>query len=85
MTYDLEYTTNGLFTRFTPNTAAGVVAWNTIAAMNEGCANIFTAHLDATLKQLRAAGYSVGKARKVKLTLADILDGEDALLAELMA
>lgn len=79
MTYDLEYRINGMFTQFIPNTKAGECAFNAIAAHTDGTGNIFTAHLDSTLKQLRAAGYSVCRARKVSLV------DDDALLAELMA
>jgi hypothetical protein len=64
MTHDLEYKTDGMFTRFYPNTKAGEEAWNTIASQNEGVAAVFTVHLTSTLSQLRKAGYSVKKASK---------------------
>lgn len=76
---DLEYKTEGMFTSFIPNTPEGEQIWKAIAAQNEGVGKIFTFHLDSTLRQIRAAGYVVRKAKKV--VLSD--EAGDALLAEL--
>ena len=76
-TPDLEYTTDGLWTRFIPNTKAGEGAWYRIAELTDGSGAILTMHLPDVLRQLRAAGYSVRKAR---VTLSP---DTDELLAEL--
>lgn len=79
-TFDLEYITTGLFTRFFPITAAGEDAWREMASHD--AVYIFTMHKAAVLAQLRAAGYSVEKAKKAKpVTILEI----DQLLAELGA
>lgn len=75
---DLNYHTDGLFTMFYANTPAGADAWNAIAAQTEGTGQILTSHLQDTLRQLRAAGYSVRKQSAEKVDA-------DALLAELQA
>lgn len=76
---DLSYRDEGLFTCFVPNTAQGETAWNELAAKNDGVGKVLTIHANATIQQLKAAGYNVSKARKVSLD--DISDG--VLLAEL--
>ena len=48
---DLKYKTIGIFTIFYPFTNAGKVAWNEIAAKNDGNAKIFSVHLTSTLQQ----------------------------------
>lgn len=73
---DLEYTTSGMFTAFIPNTTAGEQAWRAIAEQTEGTGKILTFHLKATLRQLRAAGYTVKKAKPVPVDI-------NALMAEL--
>jgi hypothetical protein len=77
---DLEYRNNGLFTSFTPCTKQGEAAWLEIAAHTGGTGNVLSIHAQDTCQQLRAAGYTVGKGKKITL---DILD--DELLAELFA
>ena len=62
---DLIYLDQGLFTVFFANTAAGEKAWRVIAAKTEGTGKIFTMQLSDTLKQLRAAGFSVKKQEKI--------------------
>ena len=66
--HDLEYTANGMFTRFMPNTPAGEAAWK---QMNGGV--IFSCHTDNVLRQLRSAGYSVRKAKPVTESTDDLL------------
>ena len=64
-TSDLNYSISGMFTTFYPNTPAGENAWRTLASSADGTGKIFTAHLKPTLRQLRAAGYSVAKSQIV--------------------
>lgn len=78
---DLEYRTEGMFTSFISNTKEGEHIWKEIAARNEGVGKISTFNLDSTLRQIRAAGYVVRKAKKV--VLSD--EAGDALLAEVEA
>lgn len=73
-TYDLEYTMQGMFTFFTPITDAGVSLWNELAAQTDGTGKVLTAHLDATLAQMRKAGYSVRKAAVVKMSKEHLND-----------
>lgn len=77
---DLEYITSGMFTCFIPNTPAGENAWRVMAEKLNGNATILSIYREATLKQLRMAGYSVRKAKSVKkIHTAEI----DALLSKL--
>ncbi len=72
---DLSYITQGMWTRFLPESKAGEAAWS---QMGDGTV-ILTMHLKNVLAQLRRAGYSVQKAKPVKMTMTD-----EELLAELM-
>ena len=63
---DLHYTKLGIFTMFMPNTKDGENIWRELASRTEGTGKVFTMHLASTLKQIRAAGYSVSKAPKSK-------------------
>lgn len=73
---DITYTTNGLFYRIIPQTKEAEAVFHEIARHFEDGAIPCTAW-EGTVRQIRAAGYSVRKAPKVK-------PGElDALLAEL--
>ena len=71
---DLEYTICGLFIRFVPNTPAGEDAWRVMAASDP----VLAIHAKAVLAQLRAAGYSVTKAKPIKIN-------DDELITELLA
>lgn len=73
MTADLTYLDDGFFTAFTPNTSAGVTAWNAIAQQTDGTGKVLSVHAAATCRQLRAAGYSVSKARPCGVIDADAL------------
>jgi len=78
-TYDLEYFSTGFSTRFVPVTDAGRDAWNTIAD-EHGVAAVLNHHAPSVLRQLRRAGYSVGKAKPVTDDeLNDILDELETL------
>ncbi len=73
-TIDLTDTKDGMFTRFMPHTTEGEIAWNEIAKQTSGTGAVFTFHEAQTLKQLRAAGYTVRKAKKDTMTIDDILN-----------
>ena len=79
MKTDLSYKKDGFVTRFYPESKDGEVAWRQMAAQNGGSTTIYSAHLDQTLAQLRAAGYCVRKQKATKATDKD----DDKLLAEL--
>jgi ABC-type sugar transport system substrate-binding protein len=70
---DLEYITTGMFTRFVANTPAGVVAYNEMANTMGGNAAVLNIHAKNVIGQLRAAGYSVGEAKKPTESIDDIL------------
>lgn len=76
MQRDITYTVDGMFTRFYPETDAGKKAWNAMNTPETPNACIPTMHLKNVLSQLRIAGYSVGKAKPVKVS-------DDELLAAL--
>jgi len=76
---DLTYSTSGLFTMFFPETPAGKDAWCEMES--QGGTKIFTIHLPQVLQQLRAAGYSVVKAKPSKLTMDEIFTQLDELFA----
>lgn len=78
---DLEYIEQGMFVAFVPVSKKGEEAWAQIAKQTEGTGKVFSVHKDSTLSQLRAAGYSVRKAKPVKLSESEI----DNLLKELDA
>ena len=69
---DISYTNSGLFTRFYANTAAGENAWREMAK-DEGVAAVLTIHAKSVIAQLKAAGYSVAKAKKPTQSIDDIL------------
>lgn len=73
-TNDLHYTCDGLFTTFLPNTTAGEAAWRELHKQNEGSHKVLSNHAPAVIQQLRAAGYAVGKAPRVKSS--SVLDDE---------
>ena len=75
---DLTYTQDGMFTRFFPVTDAGVDAWR-VMAEKDGVAAVLSFEAARVIAQLRKAGYSVAKAKKEKISVAEI----DSLLAEL--
>ncbi|MBP9786056.1 MAG: hypothetical protein KBC72_00490 [Acinetobacter sp.] len=69
---DLEYADAGLFTRFYPNTKAGEALWREMAK-DDGVAAVLSIHKKSTLNQIRAAGYTITKAKPTNLTMDDIL------------
>lgn len=68
---DMEYIESGMFTRFIPNTPSGIEAWNVIAK-DDGCAAVLSIHAKGVIAQLRKAGYSVAKAKKVQVNMNEI-------------
>ena len=63
---DLEYITSGLFTTFLPSSKAGEVAYNEMLSHPDTPnAKIYTIHLKNMLYQLKKAGYTVKKAKKI--------------------
>lgn len=79
MPADLTYWRDSMFTRFLPNTHAGETAWDEMAK-EDGVAAVFRHQEAATLRQLRAAGYTVAKEPKAAPMSPDEID---AMLAEL--
>lgn len=77
---DITYHTEGLFTRFYPETKAGEELFRDFYIQNENSNAVLTVHLQQVLRQIRAAGYKVAKAKRVaKLTPQAM----DEMLAEL--
>ena len=75
---DLTYLTEGLFTSFFPCTPDGEQVWRAIAAHSNGSGKVFTVHLASTLRQLRAAGFTVSKENSLRDSILD-----DELFSEL--
>lgn len=74
-TKDLIYTDWGLFTSFIPCTPDGEGAFKEVcSAQGDGTGKVLSMHLQSTLQQLRKAGYTVGKAPKVKPMYAGEID-----------
>lgn len=71
---DIIYIDQGLFTAFIPQTAAGEVVFNAMAADTQGTGKVLSQHAKATIEQMRAAGYTVGKAPKTRALTADQAD-----------
>ena len=78
MKTDLTYLPQGLFTTFFPETPAGEDAWRVIAA-EDGSGKVLTIHLVSTIRQIKRAGLTVAKARRVSA------DEIDAIMNELNA
>jgi hypothetical protein len=75
---DIQYIDGGMFTTFVPCSKAGEKVWNEMAAQNDGVAKIFSIHTKSVIAQFRAAGYTVSKAKPLKVD-------DDALFNELFA
>lgn len=80
---DLTYScTDGIWTRFYPNTPAGTEAWNVMAAADpDGVVAFSQSQVPGVLSQIKAAGLTVRKASPKTITSAEL----DAMLAELDA
>lgn len=82
-TTDLSYIDQGLFTAFVPNTKEGEQAWNELASVTDNTGKVLTVQAKQFIHQLRKAGYTVSKAKPVKLSAKDLdnmLDELDGLL-----
>lgn len=77
---DLTYLDGGLFVTFFAETPAGESAWEELARHSEGSGRFLSTQLPSVLAQLRAAGFTVHKARPRKPLSARELD---AMLAEI--
>lgn len=66
MSADLTYFNAGMFSGFVANTPAGEDAWRELAGKSEGTAKFLTTHMAGIIRQLRAAGYTVAKAKPIK-------------------
>jgi len=77
---DLIYYQDKMFTRFIPETDAGVVAYNEMATQMNGVPAVLNFEAARVIQQLRSSGYSIAKAKKVKNDIS-----ADELLAELVA
>lgn len=65
---DLVYIQDGYWTRFVPVTDAGAEAWSVMAeAYGNGCVSVPPHHVKSIKRQLRDAGYTVGKAKPMPL------------------
>jgi hypothetical protein len=71
---DLTYRTDGTFTQFLPESKAGETAWNQMAELTGGTGKVLTMHKQNVIGQLRRAGFKVGKAKPVDMSLDQILD-----------
>jgi hypothetical protein len=72
---DFTYRADGEFVQLLPENPAAVAAWNDIAAQTDGTGKILAPHWPAVARQLRAAGYSVRKARPVAESDSELLRG----------
>lgn len=79
-TPDLSWRDDGLFTLFLPNTKAGEDAWRVLAAHTEGTGKVFSHHAGDVIRQLHAAGYTIGRLPVHRASPAE----DDALFAELV-
>ena len=75
MVIDLTYNTTGIFTTFFSESKQGEVIYNQMIEQN-GSPKIYTIHLKNVLYQIKKAGYSVKKAKKVSKKEADKIMNE---------
>jgi len=82
--HDLTYScTDGIWTRFWPHSPAGEDAWRVMAAADpDGVVAFAPMQVPGVMRQLKAAGLTVGKAKATRPLTADEID---AMLAELGA
>ena len=76
---DMTFIDDGMFVTLMPNNPDAEKAWCLISEAFPGCSIPFTAW-PSVKSQLKAAGYSVRKQRKMKPVTSEELDG---LLAKL--
>lgn len=68
MQADIEYTQDGMFTRFLAVSEHGVVAWNQLATVTDGTGAVLNIQAKQFINDFRKAGYIVRKAKKVTKT-----------------
>ena len=78
MTHDLTYSQAGMFTQFYAESDAGKQAWNDAAEQLHGNFKILNNHLNSTIYQLKKAGLTVAKTKKVTLSMLDIFNELDS-------
>ena len=83
MSADLTYFNAGMFSGFVANTPDGEDAWRELAKQSQGSGKFLTQQMAGIIRQLRAAGYSVDKAKPIKAGEIDELLA--ALGAEVLA
>lgn len=69
---DISYRDCGLYTRFYPESEAGVAVWNEIAKTQEN-AIVLSIHAKSVISQIRSAGYKVSKSKPIKKNMSDVL------------
>lgn len=62
---DIEYVEQGLFTSFVPTSQDGEKLWLELINQNSGSGKVLSVHAKNVISQMRKAGYTVNKAKKV--------------------
>ncbi len=62
---DLQYIEQGLFTAFVPDSEQGEQVWTDFLKQNNGSNKVLTIHAKSVISQIKKAGYTVSKAKKV--------------------
>ena len=75
---DMTYRRDGIFTRFYAETPAGEEAWRAMADQCGGVAAVLGCQEADTVRQLRAAGYTVRKAKPHDISIDELLAELDA-------
>lgn len=73
---DISYKTDGMFTRFYPESTQGESVWREMADKMDGGAAVLNFEAARVIAEIRKAGYKVAKAKPVTMS-------NDELLAEL--
>lgn len=76
MQADIEYTQDGMFTRFMAVSDQGVIAWGQLATVTDGTGAVLNIQAKQFISDLRKAGYVVRKAKKVTKMELDNLYAE---------
>lgn len=70
---DFSYYDQGFFTLFMPNTKEAEVAYAEMLSVLGGVSKVPTIQAKQTIAQLKKAGYTVGKGKKLATSIDDIL------------
>ena len=76
MQADIEYTQDGMFTRFMAVSDQGAVAWNQLASVTDGTGAVLNIQAEQFINDFRKAGYVVRKAKKATKSELDNLYAE---------